>query len=283
MLPRIHHRRAAHASILVSLVALAALVTLGCREARTEDAPVHLNPNMDDQKYLQAQDEAQITVDGYQPWADSRAMRPQVEGTVAAPCAEQSVLIANGASPRMVDETGRCDGLKTDTAYYSGKNADGSYAASLPEGLKVNRRLVERGKERYGIYCAQCHGIAGDGNGPVIARGMTPPPSYHDQTLRSYEIGRIFEIITLGGEAMPSLAAQVPAADRWAIATYVRSLQFSHNSEFGQLPEADQATVRGEIMGRRVGQQSGVSIGEKFKSSWSSLGVTAPAPTGGEQ
>ena len=60
MLPRIHHRRAAHASILVSLVALAALVTLGCREARTEDAPVHLNPNMDDQKYLQAQDEAQI-------------------------------------------------------------------------------------------------------------------------------------------------------------------------------------------------------------------------------
>src|SRR5690606_9661975 len=99
------------------------------------------------------------------------------------------------------------------------------------------KRLLRRGQDRYEIFCSHCHGLSGLGDGIVISKGMTPPPSYHDAQRRSYPVGRFFDIITHGGEQMPSLAAQIPVEDRWAIAAYVRALQLSRNVAYGDVPK----------------------------------------------
>jgi len=91
----------------------------------------------------------------------------------------------------------------------------------------VTADTVNRGQERFQIFCAACHGMTGYGDGLVVRRGFRTPPSYHDERLRQAPVGHFFDVITNGWGAMPSYAAQVTPADRWAIIAYIRALQLS--------------------------------------------------------
>src|SRR5246127_1265875 len=102
--------------------------------------------------------------------------------------------------------------------------------------LPLNMELLERGEDRYKIFCAPCHGLQGDGNGMVAMRGMKHPPSYHQERLRQVPNGYIYDVITNGFGAMLSYSAQIPPRDRWAIVAYVRALQLSRNAKIAELP-----------------------------------------------
>src|SRR6266566_736296 len=104
--------------------------------------------------------------------------------------------------------------------------------------LPVNRELLERGQDRYKIFCTPCHGLQGDGNGMVAMRGMKHPPSFHQDRLRQAPNGYFFDNITNGFGAMYGYSAQIPPRDRWAIIAYVRALQLSRNAKVADLPTA---------------------------------------------
>ena len=104
--------------------------------------------------------------------------------------------------------------------------------------LPLTPELLDRGRERYKIFCTPCHGIQGDGNGMVSMRGMKHPPSYHDPRLRQVPNGYLYDVITNGFGGMLSYSAQIPPADRWAIVAYVRALQLSRNAPVSDLPPA---------------------------------------------
>src|SRR6202007_216784 len=102
--------------------------------------------------------------------------------------------------------------------------------------LPVNQDLLERGQERYKIFCSPCHGLQGDGNGMVVMRGMKHPPTYHQERLRQVPNGYIYDVITNGFGGMLGYSAQIPPTDRWAIVAYVRALQLSRNAKVADLP-----------------------------------------------
>ena len=102
--------------------------------------------------------------------------------------------------------------------------------------LPVDQALLERGQQRFGIYCSPCHGLQGDGNGMVALRGMKHPPSYHIDRLREAPNGYFYDVITNGFGQMYGYAAQVPPRDRWAIVAYLRALQLSRHARASELP-----------------------------------------------
>ncbi len=102
----------------------------------------------------------------------------------------------------------------------------------------MNQELLERGEERYKIFCSPCHGLQGDGNGTIAMRGMKRPPTYHQDRLRQAPNGYFYDNITNGFGAMYGYSAQIPPRDRWAIIAYVRALQLSRNAKVADLPTA---------------------------------------------
>ena len=104
--------------------------------------------------------------------------------------------------------------------------------------LPVNEKLLQRGQDRYKIFCAPCHGLQGDGNGMAAVRGMKHPPSYHLDRLRQAPNGYFYDVMTNGFGAMYSYSERIPPSDRWAIIAYVRALQLSRNAKAGDLPES---------------------------------------------
>ncbi len=105
---------------------------------------------------------------------------------------------------------------------------------SLPFALNLD--VLQRGRERFGIYCSECHGLTGEGNGIVVQRGFSRPPSYYDPRLRQAPLGHFYDVMTNGYGAMASYAAQVEPQDRWAIAAYIRTLQASRNATIADVP-----------------------------------------------
>src|SRR5271165_2652050 len=102
--------------------------------------------------------------------------------------------------------------------------------------LPLTKELLLRGQERFGIFCAPCHGAQGNGLGMVAIRGMKHPPSLYDERLRAEPNGYFYDVVTNGFGAMYSYSAQIPPRDRWAIIAYVRALQLSRNAPVGELP-----------------------------------------------
>lgn len=123
--------------------------------------------------------------------------------------------------------------LRADTYLYTGM-INGQPGNMLPDlaslGFKDQRTMLERGRERFNIYCSPCHSRIGDGNGMIVQRGFRHPPSFHTPTLRQAPLGHFYDVMTNGFGAMPDYAAQVPSTDRWAIAAYIRVLQLSQNA-----------------------------------------------------
>lgn len=113
----------------------------------------------------------------------------------------------------------------------------GQPAATYP--FEVTLEVLERGRERYDIFCSPCHDRLGNGNGMVVQRGFRRPSSFHLERLRQAPPGYFFDVMTNGFGAMPSYAAQVPARDRWAIVAYIAALQLSQGATLEDVP-ADQ-------------------------------------------
>jgi mono/diheme cytochrome c family protein len=128
--------------------------------------------------------------------------------------------------------------LREDARYYAGRTEDGEYVEQMP--VPVTRALLERGQERYDIFCTVCHGGSGDGNGIIMAGnyGYTPAPTYHSERLRDVTDGYIYDVITNGVRNMTGYAQQIPVADRWAIVAYVRALQRSQNADAADVPQS---------------------------------------------
>jgi len=199
--------------IAMSLFVLSIMLVLGgCFRGRpSEKPPIHVNPNMDSQEKYKAQSESRFFENG-------ASMRLPIAGT-----------IAQGE-------------LRADIAYYEGKDADGQFLKKSP--VPVTMHLLERGRERFNIFCSPCHGQTGDGQGIVVKRGYMPPPTFHQDLVRNYPDGHIYNVITNGIRNMPSYKQQVPVQDRWAIVAYVRALQRSQNASVKDVPPEILNTIK---------------------------------------
>ena len=147
---------------------------------------------------------------------DGRAARPEVPGTVAR------------------------GQLRTDRYFYAGK-VNGVPVSAFP--FPVTRQVLERGRERYNIYCTPCHGYTGEGRGMIVQRGFPQPPSYHTDRLRQAPVGHLYDVITNGYGAMYSYAARISPEDRWAIVAYIRALQLSQHATVDDVPEAERTKL----------------------------------------
>ncbi|REJ84251.1 MAG: cytochrome c [Acidobacteria bacterium] len=129
-----------------------------------------------------------------------------------------------------------------DVAFTSGYHPDGTMVAELP--LELTPELLDRGEERYNIFCSPCHARTGAGNGMIVERGFAQPPSYHEQRLREMPLGYFFDVASNGYGLMSGYKAQIKAADRWAIAAWIRVLQRSRNAPIDVLsPEERQQVI----------------------------------------
>jgi mono/diheme cytochrome c family protein len=150
---------------------------------------------------------------------------------------EASTFFADGMSARQpVEGTIARGQLHEDEPFYTGRDGK-ELVARLP--IDVDLALLERGRERFDIYCSMCHGFDGEGDGLIVQRGLRRPPKLHIERLRNAPAGHFFDIITHGFGAMPRYAVQIEPRDRWAIVAYLRALQLSQNARLEDLPAED--------------------------------------------
>ncbi len=169
----------------------------------------------------------------YEPtsfFADGRSERPPVPGTVAR------------------------GQLRLDELFYTGRE-NGVLVDKFP--FPITRADLERGRERYNVYCTPCHDYTGSGQGMIVRRGFPQPPSYHIQRLRDEPAGHFFEVMTDGFGAMYSYAARVEPADRWRIAAYIRVLQLSHNARISDVPESERSQLSQSSGNQNSAQSTG--------------------------
>ncbi len=218
--------------LLIGAVGLAASLG-GCRGTASEDPPIHLAPDMDWQPHRRPQ-QAAPEQDGKPIFADKRSARPIVSGTIAH------------ASPA---EFAR----RENAAYAKGQDENGRPVRRMPidvvleaHGKKSLSELLPRGEERFNIYCAPCHDMSCTGQGIVIQRsggGFPPPTQLSAKQVQDMPDGQLFEVISHGIRNMPGYAAQIPVADRWAIALWVRVLSKSQGATLEDVPAADRAKI----------------------------------------
>jgi mono/diheme cytochrome c family protein len=151
-------------------------------------------------------------------FGDERSARPRVPGTVAR------------------------GHLPGDEALETGKVGT-AFVTAVP--MAIDMKLLERGRQRYGIYCTPCHGRVGRGDGMIVRRGYRQPPSFHIDRLRAQPAGYFYDVMTAGFGAMPDYADKLSVADRWAVVAYVRALQLSQNATVADVP----AERRGDLAG----------------------------------
>lgn len=150
---------------------------------------------------------------------------------------ESSDFFANGTTARNpVEGSVPRDQFNADSAYFQGE-VNGRLAMGFP--MVVTEELLNRGQERFNIYCSTCHSRTGAGNGMIVQRGFPAPPTFHQKRLRDAPPGYFFGVITRGYGVMYSYSDRVNAADRWAIVGYIRALQRSQEAAQNDVPEAD--------------------------------------------
>ena len=152
-----------------------------------------------------------------------------------------SDFFSDGAGARpLVPGTIARGHLEDDTAFYTGKIGT-NLVTEFP--MPVTREVLERGRERFEIYCSVCHGYTGDGRGMIVQRGFPQPPSYHIDRLRQVPVGHFYDVITHGYGVMYPYASRVEPADRWAVAAYIRALQLSHDATLADIPADERAKL----------------------------------------
>jgi len=156
---------------------------------------------------------------------------------------EASDFFEDGSASRQPPEGTIARGhLREDDLLYTGKT-NGELSAVFP--YPISRDILERGRQRYDIFCSPCHDKVGSGKGIIVERGMKRPPSFHIVRLREAEPGHFYDVITNGYGVMYSYASRVPVHDRWAIVAYIRALQLSQNASFGDVKESDLKQIEG--------------------------------------
>jgi len=154
---------------------------------------------------------------------------------------EKTDFFADGRSERQpVPGTVARGQLRLDELMYTGRE-NGVVADKFP--FPITKADLDRGRERYNVYCTPCHDYSGTGNGMIVQRGFPQPPSYHIQRLRDAPAGHFFEVMTNGFGAMYSYAARVEPADRWRIAAYIRVLQLARNAKIEDVPPSERANL----------------------------------------
>ena len=147
---------------------------------------------------------------------------------------EASTFFSDGHSARtLVANTVPRGQLREDDLFYTGK-VGGQLATEFP--MPVTNEVMARGQERFNVFCSPCHARTGEGTGMIVQRGFRQPPSYYEDRLMNAPVGYLFDVMTNGFGAMQDYSAQVPAADRWAIAAYIRALQFSRRGALTDVP-----------------------------------------------
>jgi mono/diheme cytochrome c family protein len=152
-----------------------------------------------------------------------------------------SRLFPDGMSARLpIEGTVARGQLRENFALYLGRTANNTaapYVTTLP--IPLTKATLERGRERFNIYCSPCHSQLGDGEGMIVQRGFKHPPSYHTDRLRQEPVGYFFDVMTNGFGVMPSYASRIPVEDRWAIVAYVKALQMSQNATIEDVPVSE--------------------------------------------
>ena len=152
-----------------------------------------------------------------------------------------SAFFADGASARpLVEGTVARGTLQEDEAFFTGK-IDKIAVKDLP--FAVDEQVLNRGEERFNIYCSPCHDRIGSGNGMIVKRGYRQPPSFHIDRLRQADAGHFFDVMTNGFGVMPDYRAQIAPRDRWAIVAYIRALQLSQHAAASDVPGGDPTRV----------------------------------------
>lgn len=174
-------------------------------------------------------------------FSDGRADRPTIPGTIARGFLRTDDHLYAGKMPNRHASLVRAVGI----VGTGGTSIATSLATTVPSAIDlaattfpfpVTGEVLKRGQEGYTIYCAPCHDALGTGQGHIVERGYTPPPSFHQPHLRAAPVGHLFDVASRGLGSMPSYAKQVPAHDRWAIVAYIRALQFSQHISMEDLP-----------------------------------------------
>lgn len=205
------------------IVAVASVVPFAlaakARYTRNSEPRIHLIQDMDSQPKYKPQRENSF-------FADNRGTRPAIDGTVAVGDA------------------------RDDDKFYKGKEGD-TWARTFPSQISLTQTTMDRGRQRFGIYCTPCHGQAGLGDGMVskradsLAQGTWVPPSNMNQDyLRQQPVGELFNSISNGVRNMPGYASQIKTEDRWAIIMYVRALQRSRGGSVNDLPPDARASLK---------------------------------------
>jgi len=154
---------------------------------------------------------------------------------------DASSVFADGMASRSLPEHTIARGqLRADELFFTG-HVGGVPVDTFPE--PVTREMLERGRQRFDIYCSVCHGRTGEGNGMIVRRGFPTPPSFHLDRLRTAPAGHFVEVIANGYGLMYSYASRVPPADRWAIAAYIRALQLSQHAGLDDAAPAERAKL----------------------------------------
>ena len=190
-----------------------------------------------------------------------------------------SVLLFAGCRQNMHDQN-KVEPLEASTFYEDGKGSRPLPPGTVPRGgpgmkiapytgLTVARQpvpagappvtmeLLRRGQQRYDIFCSPCHDRTGNGRGMIVRRGYKQPTSYHDPRLRSVPADYFVQVMTEGFGVMPSYAPQVPLEDRWAIAAWIRVLQYSQNARLADLPEARRQAIEQELASHQPAAAAG--------------------------
>jgi mono/diheme cytochrome c family protein len=222
-----------YVTVILALLAMIPPALIASLRATNSEVPrVHLIQDMDNQPRLEAQHASPLFLDG-------RAMRPPVEGTVAR------------------------DGLEADEHFHRGVDGD-AWAETFPAAIYVDMAFLQRGRERYDIYCTPCHGAAGYGDGMVNQRAMAllnrgingttwvQPKSIHEEAIVEQPVGQLYNAIANGVRTMPAYGSQIPVADRWAIVAYVRALQRSQAGDESAARPTDELVPGSPVMEARM-------------------------------
>ena len=158
-------------------------------------------------------------------FSDDKAMRDLPEGTVARGFLREDKVFYTGKK-----ENADNNAVAETTTDASGNTLVASFPNDIEKSpVPLTKELLDRGEQRYKVFCIVCHGPVGKGDGMVVRRGFPQPPTYHDDRLRNAPDGHFYDVMTNGWGKMNSYASQIPPADRWAIVAYIRALQISQN------------------------------------------------------
>lgn len=213
--------------VLGCVALLPPVLAVQSRNTTSAKPPIHPFLDMDLQPKFKPQSESPL-------FADGRSARPQPAGTVARDEAFEDTHLNFGV-------------------------VDGQWATTLPREMPISMQLLERGRQRFDIYCTACHGYAGEGNGTVNRRALelvtnasgpvngtvwVPAKNLHDPAITVQPVGQLFNTVTHGIRNMAGYGTQIPTADRWAIVAYVKALQRSFNAQVQDVPPDQRSKVQ---------------------------------------